>query len=82
MGILSLAYTGFPIVIAGLFVFLRQTWLNWYAIDYGEWGPDNYDMFIPQILSILKWDGMFPAAAGVVLILIGKHLESKENKQS
>ena len=76
---------GLYMVIAGLFAFLGQIWLNWYEIDYGEWGPDDYDMFgtmIPQILTILKWGGLALAAAGLVLMLAGRSLEKEENKQS
>ena len=76
---------GLYMVIAGLFAFLGQIWLNWYEIDYGEWGPDDYDMFgtmIPQILTILKWGGLALAAAGLILMLAGRSLEKEENKQS
>lgn len=76
---------GLYMIIAGIFAFLGQIWLNWYEIDYGEWGPDDYEMFgsiIPQLLDILKWGGLIMAAAGIVLVLMGKSLEKEENRQN
>ncbi|MCB6992709.1 APC family permease [bacterium 210820-DFI.6.37] len=75
---------GLYMIIAGLFSFFAELWLHWYEIDYGEWGPDDYDMFsdfIPQIMQFLKWGGLILAAAGVVLALIGRKVETKENVQ-
>lgn len=74
---------GLYLIIVGLFAFLGQFWLRWYEIDYGEWGPEDYDMLancIPQALEVLKWGGLIVAAIGVVLMLIGKKVETEENK--
>ena len=74
---------GLYMIIAGVFSFAGQLWLQWYEIDYGEWGPDDYDTFgtmIPTILDILKWGGLILAAAGIVLVLIGKAVEKEANK--
>ena len=74
---------GLYMIIAGVFSFAGQLWLQWYEIDYGEWGPDDYDTFgtmIPTILDILKWGGLILAAAGIVIVLIGKAVEKEANK--
>lgn len=65
---------GVYFIIAGAFGFLGQFWLKWYEIDYGEWGPDDYDLMcdiIPQVLEILKWAGLAALAAGIIVALIG-----------
>ena len=46
---------GLYMIVTGLFSFFGQVWLRWYEVDYGEWGPDDYDMFgkhIPDILDV------------------------------
>ena len=53
-------------------------------MDYGEWGPDDYDMFgeyIPNILNGLKWAGIILVAAGIILALLSRNIEKEENKQ-
>lgn len=65
---------GVYLIIAGAFGFLGQFWLRWYEIDYGEWGPDDYDMMcdiIPQVLEILKWAGLAALIAGIIVAFIG-----------
>lgn len=74
---------GIYAVIAGLFAFIGQFWLRWYEIDFGEWGPDDYDTFgnmIPQLLNWLKYGGLAVIVLGVILLLIGKNIEKEENK--
>jgi len=65
---------GVYLLIAGAMAFLGQFWLRWYEIDYGEWGPDDYDMMgnvIPQVLEILKWAGLAAIVIGIIAMLIG-----------
>ena len=60
---------------SGLLAFLGQFWLRWYEIDYGEWGPDDYDMFgncIPQVLMCLAIGGAIFIIGGIILIAVGK----------
>ncbi len=74
---------GVYVTIAGVFAFFGQFWLRWYEIDYGEWGPDDYDMFsncIPQALEVLKWGGLAAIIIGLILIFIGKKVENEGNK--
>lgn len=74
---------GVYVTIAGVFAFFGQFWLHWYEIDYGEWGPDDYDMFsncIPQALEVLKWGGLAAIVIGLILIVIGKKVENEGNK--
>ena len=55
--------------------FFGQFWLKWYEIDYGEWGPDDYDVFansIPQVIEYLKWIGLAVIVAGVIVALVGR----------
>lgn len=55
--------------------FIGQFWLKWYEIDYGEWGPGDYDMFgnhVPLMLDILKWGGLVMLIVGLLLFFIGK----------
>lgn len=69
-------------IVAGVFSFAGQIWLRWYEVDYGGWTPDDYDMFgniIPQILDFLKWGGLVLVIAGIVLMLIGKMVETEDN---
>jgi APA family basic amino acid/polyamine antiporter len=69
-------------VLAGALSFLGQFWLKWYEIDYGEWGPGDYDTFgnvIPQILDILKWGGLALIVIAVVLYFVAKKVEKPEN---
>lgn len=70
------------LMIAGIFSFVGQIWLRWYEVDYGGWTAEDYDMFgdiIPQILDLLKWGGLMMTAAGIILLLIGRKIEVKEN---
>lgn len=60
---------------AGLMAFLGQFWLRWYEIDYGEWGPEDYDTFgnvIPQVQMGLAIGGIILIVLGIVLFVIGK----------
>ena len=60
--------------LAGAMAFLGQFWLRWYDIDYGGWGPEDYDTFgncIPTVLQVLKWAGLAAIAAGAVLFVFG-----------
>lgn len=62
-------------VFAGVMAFLGQFWLRWYEISWGEWGPDDYDIFcnsIPQVQMWLGIAGAFCIVAGAVLFFIGK----------
>lgn len=61
-------------ICVGVMAFFGQFWLKWYEIDYGEWGPDDYDMMgniIPQVLDILKWAGLALIVVGVIVAIIG-----------
>ena len=72
---------GLYMIVTGLFSFFGQVWLRWYEVDYGEWGPDDYDMFgkhIPDILDGLRWGGLILFAAGVILMLAGRKIEKNE----
>ena len=75
---------GVFLIVAGALAFLGQFWLHWYEIDYGEWGPDDYDMLgnvIPQVLEILKWAGLAAIIIGLILAVFGRrNLEKDENK--
>ena len=66
---------GIFMICAGVMAFFGQFWLKWYEIDYGEWGPDDYDVFansIPQVLECLKWIGLAVIVAGVIVALVGR----------
>ena len=66
---------GVFLICAGALSFFGQFWLKWYEIDYGEWGPDDYDMFsnsIPQVLEYLKWLGLAALVIGIILAIIGR----------
>lgn len=66
---------GVFMAIAGAMAFLGQFWLKWYEIDYGEWGPDDYDIFcnsIPTVIEVLKWAGLAAVIIGIAVALIGK----------
>ena len=66
---------GVFMICAGAMAFLGQFWLKWYEIDYGEWGPDDYDVFansIPQVIECLKWIGLAVLVIGIILVLIGR----------
>ena len=65
---------GVYLILAGAMAFLGQFWLKWYEIDYGEWGPDDYDMMgdmIPQVLQILKWAGLAAIIIGIIAAIVG-----------
>lgn len=66
---------GLFMLLAGLMAFLGQFWLKWYEIDYGEWGPDDYDIFcnsIPTVIEVLKWAGLAAIIIGAIVFFIGK----------
>ena len=66
---------GVFMICAGAMAFLGQFWLKWYEIDYGEWGPDDYDVFcnsIPQVIECLKWIGLAVIVIGVIVALVGR----------
>ena len=68
------ARIGVFMFLAGAMAFLGQFWLRWYEIDYGGWGPEDYDTFgncIPTVLQVLKWAGLAAIAAGAVLFVLG-----------
>ena len=68
--------------LTGIFAFLGQFWLRWYEIDYGEWGPGDYDMFgdkVPQMLEILKWGGLVLIVLGIILFIVDKKIEPKKD---
>ena len=72
---------GIYMMVTGLFSFTGQIWLRWYEVDYGEWGPDDYDMFgkyIPDILDGLKWGGIILLAAGIILALASRKIDRSE----
>ena len=61
--------------LAGMMGFLGQFWLRWYEVSWGEWEPDDYDMFsnsIPLVQDILMYGGAICIVLGIVLYLIGK----------
>ena len=60
--------------LAGAMAFLGQFWLRWYEIDYGGWGPEDYDTFancIPAVLRVLKWAGLAAVLAGAAMFAFG-----------
>ncbi len=62
-------------VCAGAMAFFGQFWLRWYEIEWGEWGPDDYDVFsnvIPQVQTGLLIGGLVCMAGGLALVYIGK----------
>ncbi len=66
---------GVFMILAGAMAFLGQFWLKWYEIDYGEWGPDDYDVFcnsIPQVIECLKWIGLAVAVLGIIVVIAGR----------
>ena len=66
---------GIFMICAGVMAFFGQFWLKWYEIDYGEWGPDDYDVFansIPQVIECLKWIGLAVIVAGIIVALVGR----------
>lgn len=69
---------GVFLICAGVMAFFGQFWLKWYEIDYGEWGPDDYDMMgnmIPQVLEILKWAGLAVLIIGIIVAIIGNKVD-------
>lgn len=76
---------GVYLLCAGAMAFFGQFWLQWYEIDYGEWGSGDYDMFgtvIPQVLEALKWGGLAAIVLGIIVVLVGykKDRPVKEEK--
>ncbi len=66
---------GVFMILAGAMAFLGQFWLKWYEIDYGEWGPDDYDVFcnsIPQVIECLKWIGLAVVVTGIIVVIAGR----------
>ena len=62
-------------MLAGIMGFVGQFWLRWYEISWGEWGPDDYDMFsncIPLVQDILLYGGAACIVLGIILFLVGK----------
>ncbi|MCQ2545370.1 MAG: hypothetical protein MJ144_02945, partial [Clostridia bacterium] len=62
-------------VFAGVMAFFGQFWLRWYEISWGEWGPDDYDVFcncIPQVQNVLAIAGAICIVGGAILFFIGK----------
>lgn len=62
-------------VCAGVMAFFGQFWLRWYEISWGEWGPDDYDVFsncIPQVLNWLAIGGAVMIVFGIILYFAGK----------
>ncbi|MGI6722113.1 MAG: APC family permease [Anaerovoracaceae bacterium] len=69
------------LICMGALSFLGKFWLKWYEIDFGEWGPSDYDSFgtmIPTILQILQWAGLAMIALGIILYAVGKKIEKPE----
>lgn len=68
------ARIGVFMFLAGAMAFLGQFWLRWYEIDYGGWGPEDYDTFgscILEVLQVLKWAGLAAILAGAALFAFG-----------
>ena len=68
------ARIGVFMFLAGAMAFLGQFWLRWYEIDYGGWGPEDYDTFgscILEVLQVLKWVGLAAILAGAALFAFG-----------
>lgn len=68
------ARIGVFMLLAGAMAFLGQFWLRWYEIDYGGWGPEDYDTFgscILEVLQVLKWAGLAAILAGAALFAFG-----------
>ena len=66
---------GIFMICAGVMAFFGQFWLKWYEIDYGEWGPDDYDVFansIPQVIECLKWIGLAVIIIGIIVAFVGR----------
>ncbi|MDD6190755.1 MAG: APC family permease [Firmicutes bacterium] len=62
-------------ICAGAMAFLGQFWLRWYEVSWGEWGPDDYDVFcnsIPQVQNGLLIGGIICIVLGIILYAIGK----------
>lgn len=78
MAVGDLVRIGVFFVCLGGVSFLGQFWLQWYEIDYGEWGTGDYDMFanyVPQMLDILQWGGLALLALGIVLMIVGYKMD-------
>ncbi|MEG0829042.1 MAG: APC family permease [Anaerovoracaceae bacterium] len=73
-------------IIAGTFAFLGHLFLIWYE---GDWGVEYYAEEAESaifnnfwgMINGLKWGGILVVAVGLVLILVGKKIEKKENIQ-
>ena len=60
---------------AGIMAFFGQFWLRWYEIDWGEWGPEDYDVFsncIPQVQTGLAIGGAILIVFGLIMYFVGK----------
>ncbi len=60
---------------AGAMAFFGQFWLRWYEIEWGEWGPDDYDVFcnvIPQVQTGLAIGGAILIVFGLIMYFVGK----------
>ncbi|MBR5258865.1 MAG: APC family permease [Eggerthellaceae bacterium] len=65
---------GMIMIIFGGFLFIAQVWLGWYEVDFGGWGPADYDSFgtaIPFIHSLMQWGGIALLAVGILVSVIG-----------
>ena len=60
---------------AGAMAFFGQFWLRWYEISWGEWEPDDYDVFcnvIPQVQTGLAIGGAILIIFGLIMFFAGK----------
>ena len=70
---------GVFLLCAGVMAFFGQFWLKWYEIDYGEWGPGDYDIFcnsIPTVIEVLKWAGLAAIIIGIILFFVGRKVDA------
>ena len=61
-------------LFAGIMAFFARYWLEWYEIEWGEWGPEDYDVLgdvIPQVHTALSIGGGTLMAIGLFMVYIG-----------